>query len=370
MLHLTHKTLLAGGTAAVLILAACGGNGQTTTEPTIRPVRTIPVQGPGADPIRNFAGVSQAGDEMKLSFKVPGTIRSLPVKVGQMIRAGQLIAALDDADYRLRLQQADAALAQARSQSRTAAAGFERIRQLFENNHVSRNDYDLARAAMESAAAAVEATEKQRDLAQRALGYCVLRAPVSGTVSVLVAEANENIAAGYPVAVVLGDSRTEVTVGVPENFIASVNPGDRVSVTFSALPDRVFPATVTEVAVSTNARMTTFPVTAILDESDHSIRSGMAASVAFTRSGSAESTRIVVPAIAVGEDRGGRFVYLAEAGPDGDVKVTRRAVKVGAITPAGIEILDGLRGGELLITAGVSRIHDGQRVRLLPGAGN
>ena len=97
------------------------------------------------------------------------------------------------------------------------------------------------------------------------------------------------------------------------------------------------------------------------------MRSGMAAEVAF-RFGSATGTdRILVPPFAVGEDRQGRFVFIAEPTEPGLAIARRKAVRVGELTTEGLEILDGLSDGDLLINAGVSRIEDGLKVRLPEG---
>jgi multidrug efflux pump subunit AcrA (membrane-fusion protein) len=71
----------------------------------------------------------------------------------------------------------------------------------------------------------------------------------------------------------------------------------------------------------------------------------------------------VLPPIAVGEDEAGRFVWVLEDAGDGTATVHRRAVTVGALTSDGLEIRDGLEDGERVVTAGVTRIHDGQKVR-------
>ena len=80
-----------------------------------------------------------------------------------------------------------------------------------------------------------------------------------------------------------------------------------------------------------------------------------------------QAIRILVPPFAVGEDRDGRFVYVAEKGEDGTVVIHRRDVRVGELSGEGLEILDGIREGDLLVTAGVSRLRDGMEAHLPSG---
>ena len=156
-----------------------------------------------------------------------------------------------------------------------------------------------------------------------------------------------------------------MNVAIPEILIAQIREGDVASVAFDAIPGRTFPSTVTEVGVDATGMATTFPVTVRLDHTDPACRPGMAAEVTFTFGGQDGRSRMIVPAVAVGEDRTGRYVFVAEASGDGLAKAMRRAVTVGDLTEQGIEILEGVKDGDLIVTAGVTRIQDNQTVRLL-----
>ncbi len=104
-------------------------------------------------------------------------------------------------------------------------------------------------------------------------------------------------------------------------------------------------------------------MTVRLQRSDPAIRAGMAAEVGFSFEAT-NGDRVLVPPFAVGEDREGRFVFVAEPLEPGIAVVRRKAVKVGELTTDGLEVFEGLDDGDLLITAGVSRIKDGLKVRL------
>ena len=135
-----------------IFLCSCAGKKDTTAE-ILRPVRYEKVIMYGGDQTRTFSGVSKAGIETNLSFKVGGTINQLNVKVGDQIGAGQLIAVLDDTDYRLQLDQTEAAYIQADVQMQNGKSAYDRISKLYETGSVSVNDYEQAKAAYESARA-------------------------------------------------------------------------------------------------------------------------------------------------------------------------------------------------------------------------
>lgn len=351
-----------------LLLISCGKEPQV--EEVIRPVRYQKVYISGGERSRTFSGVAQASQESRLSFKVAGNIRRIPVKVGDKVEVGQLIAELDPKDYELQVEEAQAALSQAEAQQRNADANYERVRKLYENRNASRNDLDAARAASESAEAQVKSVEKRLELAKSQLSYTRLTAPTRGAIATVEHEANENVNPGQTIVQLTSGSSIEVEVAVPEVLISQVKEGEKVTVTFDAMPEQTFPARVTEVGVASTGYATTFPVTVRLEAADQSVRSGMAAEVSFMfesaqqAGGSPGRKQINVPSVAVGEDRQGRFVYVVEPTDSGFGIAHRRPVMIGDLTEQGIEILEGLNDGDRVVTAGVSKLTDGQKVRL------
>ena len=353
-----------GVASLFLLLAGCGD--RTEEEPPLRPVRYEQVFATGGTRTRSFSGTAEASLEYSLSFKVSGTIDQLPVRVGDRVRASDLIAVLDAEDYRVQVHEAEAALSQAQAQERNAKASYERVRLLYENNNASKSELDAARAGYESAAASVEAADQRLRLSRLKLGYTRLRAPVDGAVASRHVEVNEHIQPGRPIVMLTSGSRLKVKVAVPGVLIGQIREGNPVNVSFDALPARAFTAKITEVGVAATEVGSTFPVMVLLDEEDEAILSGMSAEVAFRFESEDDRERFVVPTFAVSEDRGGRFVFVVEPTENGRGIVLRRAVQVGELTAGGIEIFDGLEDGDLLVTAGISRIQDGLQVRLSP----
>ena len=332
----------------------------------VRPVRYQQVFATGGSRVRTFSGTVRAGQESKLSFKVAGTVRKIAVEVGDNVRAGSIIAELDPKDYVLQVQEAEASLAQAKAQERNARANYDRVRALYENNNASPNDLDAARSGAESAKAQVSSIEKRLELAKLQLDYTKLTARVNGAIADVNIEANENVGVGKTVAVLTSGTNLEVNVGIPEILISQIKEGVKVTVMFDAIPGTKIPATVTEVGVTTLDNASTYLVTVRLDEQSSDIRSGMAAEAAFTFEAAGPAReRILVPPVSVGEDREGRFAYVVNPTEEGFGITEKRTVSVGEFTEDGLEIIEGLQDGDLLVTAGVNRIEDGLRVRLL-----
>lgn len=358
-----HRSL--GWIAAFLAcgIPACGE--EAVREPALRPVRSIEiVTGPGVRE-RTFAGVTVAGLESGLSFRIPGTLARLPISVGQTVVRGEEIAALDPADHRLRVREAEAGLAQARATVRNARSSYDRTRELYENGTAAKSQLEVARATWESAVASVEAAETRLELARSQLGYTILRAPFEGAIAAVPVEINENVRAGETVVLLTGGETLEVEVGMPQGLISYLRPGMSAVVRLDALPDREIPATVAEVGAAATGRGATFPVRVRLDVEMRGARPGMAASASFAFP-AVDDVVVRVPSVAVGEDARGRYVWVVEPLDDTRGTVRRRPVTVGALTGSGLEIVDGLDDGERVVVAGVSRIRDEQIVRLGP----
>jgi len=348
---------------SVTTLVACASE-EPAQAPIIRPVRTQQVFSSGGTRIRTFSGTAQAGLESRLSFKVAGTLQVLNVNVGDHVKAGELIAELDPMDYRLQVEEAEASLERARADLRNAEAKYARVRALYENRNASRDDLDAARAGAESARAQVHSIQKRLELVGSQLRYTRLKAATDGAIAEVNVEVNENVQAGQTVVLLTSGARPEVEVAVPGILIAKVEEGSEVSVSLDAIPGKTFPAVVTEVGVGTGLS-TTYPVTVKLKEDNPGVRPGMAAEVAFRFGSPGDRELYLVPPIAVAEDLEGRYVFVVEPGPEGFGTTRRRPVAVGELREDGIEILEGVSDGDLVVIAGVSKIEDGQKVKLL-----
>lgn len=352
---------------ATLMFGACGESDDAVEE-RLRPVRYVTVNDGSVFRDRSFSGTSKSSRESRLSFKVSGTVVNVPVQIGQRMDAGDLIAEIDPAGYVLQAQQAQASLVEAQANDRRAAANYDRTKGLYANDNASLNDLDAARAQAESASAVVRAASKALEIARLNVSYTKLTADTDCSIASLDIEVNENVASGQQVAAVSCGDAFEVTLDLPESLISSVSEATPVSIRFGSIPDQDFGGVISEVAVTSAAGSAAFPIVIKIVGSHPSLRSGLAANVTFQFDSAADQGRVVLPVMAVINDLGGTFVFVAEAAEvDDEAVVRRRAVILGELSQSGIEIVDGVRVGDRVITAGISVIRDGQRV-LLPSS--
>lgn len=360
----TISKLILAAVLTTVYLAACTGE-KPEPEEIIRPVRYQQVYLSSGVQTRTFSGTSRAGTEMNLSFRAGGIVNTIPVNVGDRVREGQLIASIDDSDATLKTEQALGALEKSKVQRDIAQSSLDRVKGLYENNNVALSEYEAAKGNYAAANAAYNADKRTVDLQQRQLSYYTLFAPIDGIIARKEIGENENVQAGKVVVVINAGDEIEVSVGVPEAFISRVQAGETVSVIFSSLTDQVFDGVISEVSYAISNTSSTYPVTVSLILPTRDIRPGMPADVIFDFVSESQIEGVLAPANAVGEDTEGNFAFVVEEIDDEFAVVKRRAVAVGRLTRDGFEIQSGLEDGDLVVTAGLSKLTDGMKVRLL-----
>lgn len=355
------KYILLVALLALPLLQACD-QAPAKVEVPIRPVKTVTVSSCDLGRQWTFAGTAEDALRSDLSFRVKGKIVAFPGdQIGRKFLKGEVIARLDPADYELELRQAKANLEQVRANYVRAKADMQRNSQLFERNVISKGELDQIEADFKSYEAQLSASAKQLDIARKQLRYTTLHAPFDGWIGSVEANVHQNVNAGQAVVAFNAGRQMKMYISVPDVLISQVQEGDAVDVRFDALPGKTMQGTVQEVSVDSNVA-STYPVKVYLDNNDKLIRSGMSGHVSF-RGRSTASTTYYLPAVAVlGETDGTRSVWVIN---QETATVQKRRVVVGQLSTQGLEILDGVKAGDVVVTRGVHRLKDGLKVRFV-----
>ncbi|NCC72167.1 MAG: efflux RND transporter periplasmic adaptor subunit [Sphingobacteriia bacterium] len=361
---MTMKTKMQILVLGALMLAGC--EGKEEKEEIIRPVFYQEAGKSITQNTRSFSGVTQSSTEAKLSFKVNGLIENVAVGMGDTVKNGTVIARLDDSDYRINYNKAEASLKNAEAQLAAAKSAFLRVENLYVNNNVSLSEYEKAKTQFESAETMMKTARSQLNAAQNQLNYTILRAPFDGVISSVIAQENEMTGAGHPVLVFAGINKLEVKTAVPENIISQINPGQDATVRFSAFPEKIFTGIIIEMSPGL-PNASAYPVIVQLAESSSRLFPGMTGTVELPLKGdSLFLNRIVIATDAVGHDQSGDYVFVAVKSNESDLYVAeKRNIMLGELQADGYEIVSGLDKNELVITAGLSFLYDGRKVKLL-----
>ena len=338
-------------------LAACGSD-QAAQEP-VRPVITQTVV-PGGNATRDvYSGELRARHETDLGFRVGGKIVARLADPGARVKKGQALARLDPEDARLAAQAAAAQLASAESDMALARAELDRHADLLAKKFISQSAYDVKHNAFNAARARAEQARSQAGISANQQEYTTLVADADGVVISVAAEPGQVVAAGQPVLKLAHAGEREVVVNVPEGQLARFKVGQPVAVSLWAEPSAPFPGRVREIAGGADPVTRTYAVRVNVPAAPAAAQLGMTANVAFADP--AQADLVVLPMSALARKGDGAAVWVVDPATG---KVAMRPVAIGRFREDGVTITQGLQAGDVVVTAGVHKLRQGQSVRL------
>jgi HlyD family secretion protein len=375
----------------LLVIGAAGAFGAWYW---LRAPRAVPVgvatvaevtgaQAGGASAVLNASGYVTARRRATVSSKMTGKVIEVHVEEGMAVKAGQVLARLDDTTPRRYLELAEAEL----SASRRVAAEMEvrlkearqtltRARALVKDGVAGQAELDRAEAEVDALQARLELTREQVTVAERQVAVrrtevddTVIRAPFSGVALSKDAQPGEMVSpvsagGGFTrtgISTIVDMSSLEIEVDVNESYINRVAPGQKVEATLDAYSDWRIPAHVITVVPTADRQKATVLVRIGFEKLDPRILPDMGVKVAFL--GAAEPaaspvvSRLTMPRTAVRTDRGQTIVLVVV-----DDRVERRAVRVGDAKGDNVFVLGGLVAGERVVVEGPPDLADGRKV--------
>ena len=340
--------------ALATVLCACGGGAEQPSAPLRTVVLTAPVP-EGGQTVKTLYGVVREASEVNLGFKTPGQISRICVKEGDHVRKGQLVAQLDDADYKLGVEAAQIQFDQ-------LSREVERMERLHESKSLAGNDYDKALAGLRQ-------VEVQLKTNRNKLDYTHLYAPASGVVQSVNFEPSEMVDAGTPVVVLMESGRFEVEADMPQDVYMRL--GSLAGATCRAAFDRdgAMPVSLAWVVPKADGSQL-YKARLVFDgKADSRLTAGMNVEVDLQLADSTAGSRYVLPLHALFQEKGRTFVWTV-----GNDSVVRR-VAVNVVRLEGTEqavVEAGLKGNERIVRAGVNALREGEKVRILaePSATN
>jgi membrane fusion protein (multidrug efflux system) len=341
--------LVSGG--LTVLLSACGSSDASTATNGTKPGEDAALPVEVASPLRGemratYSGTAtlEAEADAEVVAKVQGELTELRVEEGDRVKAGELLARLDGRQLRLEVAQVEAELAKLERDYRrqielnakglVAAGTFEGLK------------YDL------------DTLRARRDLAQLQLSYTQIRAPFSGVVATRTVRVGQTVQPGTALFRITDPSPLKAQVFVPERELQRLGVGQPAAVQVDAVPGRMFPAQVSLVAPTVDARTATFKVTVEVDDASAVLKPGMFAriGIVFER----KQQALQIPRVALVETDGERSVFVVQKG-----LARQRSVTTGLTDAGNVEITDGVKEGEQVVIVGQSGLKDGNRVRVV-----
>ncbi|WP_296769777.1 efflux RND transporter periplasmic adaptor subunit [Selenomonas sp.] len=339
-----------------ILVSGCSHKAETQDKPVL--VKTQQA-GWESNAVRgSYSGTVKGRHETNMSFQVGGQILARNVQEGSRVRAGDVLMVIDARDVLQQANQGDAQVASARAQLDLAEKNLERYTQLYQENAVSRATLDQYQTNYDAAFAAYRGALAQQKQGHNSLGYTNLIAGANGVVSAVSAEEGQVVAAGQTVLTLVQTGELEVEISVPESKVSELTIGMPVSINFWALKGRADGA-IREISPMADEATRTYKVRVAVSEPPAGMQLGMTANVS-------------IKGIDDQEENGGVLLPLAAIFQEGDTPqvwvvgedntLTAKAVRVENLGDDKVQV-KGLNAGDLIVVAGVHKLHEGQSVR-------
>jgi RND family efflux transporter MFP subunit len=303
---------------------------------------------------RHLPGTIAARTEADLAFRVGGKVLARRVSVGDPVKAGDVVARLDDTDLRLQLEAAEAEQTAARIALEKAEINLDRVATLKAKGWATGQASDLETVAVEEARARLLEAGRNADLARNALSYATLRADADGVVTVTMAEPGQVLGAGQPVARVAHAGEREAVVAIPEAMLDEVRDA-QARVELWSEPGRPVPARLRQLSPVADPATRTFEARYTLAD-DAAAALGMSVNVSLAAPASRPS--VALPLSALLDSGEGPAVWVV--GPDG--RLAARPVMVAGFEVGSARIAAGLADGDRVVVLGAHKLEAGERV--------
>lgn len=350
--------------AVVASLAVGGCKKPAPPEEDIRPVNVVKVSSAAGDGDATYTGDVRARYEAAMGFRVPGKVVARSVEVGTRVEKGQILARLDPGDFQLNIEAQRSQLAAAESDFLQAKDDLERYRNLFEQKFVSAAEFDRRQNLFNVAKARLEQARAQLGVSQNQSDYTTLRADARGVITSITAEVGQVVAAGQEVMRLARMEEKEVVVSVPESRLDEIRAAKDITVSLWAEPNEKFSGRIREISPSADPVTRTYAAKITIVNPSQRVQLGMTANVRLDSVGPQEVIRLPLSALYQQDKSPAVWVVDAKTG-----KVALTPVKVGRYTQEAVEVLEGLKAGDVVVRAGVHKLTPGQQVRIIaPGA--
>jgi RND family efflux transporter MFP subunit len=353
-------------TSLALAIAAMltGCSHEPPPEP-LRAVRTVEIRYDKTQETHRYFGSVQSRYEVDQAFRVGGRVVSRKVDVGQKVRQGDIVAVLDETDYKLAVQAAQQQLVAAEAQAKQADSDRKRLDALKSDGSVSPSDEEKAQSNAQTTRATAEADARKLDLARNRLEYTTLRASQDGVVTSVKFEVGQVVAEGQPVVSIAKDGEPEIVVNVPEDQLEGFKTS-RYKAWLASAPGETFDAVLRELSPQAAAQTRTFRAR-LKPATPRSMSLGATATIVVEREATGQDGATAIPAAAITQNKGQPAVWV----------VRREGTEsVGTVNLVGVSVheyrnddvlVSGVPAGEVVVTAGVQKMAPGLKVAL-PGA--
>jgi len=379
-----RRLVLAVATTAIAAAALAACSRKAPPEPPPRPVVAVAAKLTEQTPIASLPAQIEARYTTPLSFRVAGKIVDRSVRLGDAVKAGQVVARLDPADLSKNAASARAQLDAAQHQLDYATQTVNRDRAQARENLIAPAQLEQSENAYASALAQRNQATQQAALAGDQLSYGNLKADRDGVITAEQADTGQNVSAGQPVYQLAWTGDVDVIADVPEVALGAFRIGQTATVSLPAIPGKTWQARVREISPAADPMSRTYRAKLSLLSPGNEVKLGMTANVAFaqplpagaapvanasapaaasgaTASAAANAHPITLPSTALFHDGNQPAVWVVKQ----DDTLALRRVTIVRYGERTVTVAGGIEPGERIVWQGVHTVTAGQKVRVV-----
>lgn len=286
-------------------------------------------------------GTTRAADSVEITARVSNVVIRIGFDEGATVEKGQVLVELESSEARANLAAAEAALAEIRSD-------YQRSQELIRSNAISRS-------VLDQQAAQLQAAEARLAAARAIVQDHTIRAPFAGRVGLRRVSIGSMVSPGAVITTLDRVAEMQLDFSVPESFLATLVPGQRIHAKSVAWPDETFVGVVGSVDTRVDPVTRTVTVRCRIDNSDGRLRPGMFMTAVLEKN---PRFAVAVPELAVVSEGSSKFVFVVQD----DVAIQREVV-LGVRVPGSVEVTGGLEPGEEVVVEGTQSLRHGMSIR-------
>ncbi len=341
---------VASATFSILLFSACNNGGDQDFENNdndstlVIPVEVMDVSRGTISAYYSNTATLEAVEEAQIVSKVRGIVEEIHVEEGDMVRAGEVIAKIEDDQYRIETQRAKAILDRLNND-------YERNKELFDKELISAEVYENSRFEYETQKAAYELAELDYE-------HTNIKSPISGVISERYIKVGNMIGADQEMFEVTDFDPIQAVLFIPEHERAKIREGQRTELQADAIPGTLFTGKVERISPTIDPTTGTFKVTVYMDQGQQNLRPGMFGRVKIVYD-TRENAKMIPKAAIIAEDET-QSVFVIK-----DSLAFRKNITTGYANGVNVEVLEGLEDGEIVVTTGQGSLTDSTRVNIV-----
>jgi len=375
----TQFAQVMAGVACALALAGCSSETKAPEKEPL-PVHVATVGPQGEQARARYSASIEPYEQVTLAFKSSGYVRDIKqvrgvdgrlrnLQEGDTVRAGAVLARIQDSDYVARRNQTRASVAEAQAGLDRARLDFGRAERLYQTQSITKPDYDAARASLDAGIARLESSQARLAESEASLADTVITAPADGVILKRQIEAGALVSPGSPGFVIAHTNSMKAVFGVPDWLVGQAQLGMAFPVQVDSLATEQFTGRITAISPIADPATRLFEVELTVSNPRGVLKAGLIATVevpeADPQAARDRAAALVVPLAAIVRPAEGKFAVLVMEGEGARGTARLRAIEIGEVYGNMVAVRAGLQQGQRVIVSGASLLADGEAVQVI-----